>query len=683
MAKRFITASFLAIATFASAIPQVDQNVPSQAQSGTGNPAPRRLLGNSFAAPGDASYEYIVVGAGNAGLPLAVRLSEGGHTVALIEAGSFYEIGNSNYSQIPVLAPAFSGKDINSVSPQVDWSFQTVPQQVCRSLVPNVWKALTDLWSQGQGGQTPLYARGKTLGGSSARNFMAYHRGTIGSYKQWADQVGDDSYLWEKIQPYFEKSVNFTAPSEYRFPNATPQYDLSTLGDGSGPLQITYGAYAWAFGTWGKKALAAIGIPERKGFTSGGLFGSSNQLLTVDATQMTRDSSETSFLRKLGLQNPNLVVYPNTLAKRILFDNDKNAVGISIDFAGRNYTLNATREVIASAGAFQSPQLLMVSGVGPQSTLERFGIPVVANRPGVGQNLWDHTLGGPSYRLNLETYDDFAKTDFAIAATQEYNSYPPHGPYASVAGDVLGKLFLPTVLRSRILADPSSAFEKLPRESRSRLSNYTLQSLATYPSDWPELEYLVIPSYLGPDVSILGAGPNGHNYGSIQVALVAPFSRGNISIQSSDMHDHPLINPAWLTDTRDQEVAVAGYKRVRQMFNSTALRPIVIGSEVYPGRKVSSYAQILKQIQKDFGTVWHASCTCKMGRANDTMAVVDSKANVIGVKGLKVVDASSFALLPPGHPMATVCEFVQHSSFGSIVLTQVQTCSLRRSLMKS
>lgn len=94
----------------------------------------RRLLGNSFAGPGDASYEYIVVGAGNAGLPLAVRLAEGGHTVAVIEAGSFYEIGNSNYSQIPVLAPAFTGKDINEVSPQIDWSFQTVVQEVSRIL---------------------------------------------------------------------------------------------------------------------------------------------------------------------------------------------------------------------------------------------------------------------------------------------------------------------------------------------------------------------------------------------------------------------------------------------------------------------------------------------------------------------------------------------------------------------
>lgn len=144
MAKHFITASFLAIAAFASARPQVNQNASFQSQAspvGMSTLAPRRLLGNSFAAPGDASYEYIVVGAGNAGLPLAIRLSEGGYTVALVEAGSFYEIGNSNYSQIPAFGPAFTGKDIDSVSPQVDWSFQTTPQQVCRSLVSNILEA--------------------------------------------------------------------------------------------------------------------------------------------------------------------------------------------------------------------------------------------------------------------------------------------------------------------------------------------------------------------------------------------------------------------------------------------------------------------------------------------------------------------------------------------------------------
>ncbi|KAL1855180.1 hypothetical protein Plec18170_004596 [Paecilomyces lecythidis] len=581
----------------------------------------RRLLGNSFAGPGNASYEYIVVGGGNAGLPLAVRLAEAGKRVAVIEAGSFYEIGNSNYSQIPFLAPAFTGKDINSVSPQVDWQIQTVVQ-----------KGLT--------GQSTLYPRGKTLGGCSARNYNAYHRGTKGSYQMWADEVGDPSYEWDRILPYFEKSISFTPPADTRFPNATPKYDLGTLGNCTGPVSVTYGAYAWAFGTWAKRALASVGIPEINGLTSGNLLGSSNQLLTIGADTMVRDSSETSFLRKLGLKNPNLIVYPNTLATRVLFDNNKRAVGIEIDFGGRNYILNATAEVILSAGAFLSPQLLMVSGVGPANILQKYGIEVIADRPGVGQNLTDHTLGGPTYRLNLVTSDNFAQPDFVAMATEEYNSYPPRGPYASLNGDLL-------------------AFEKLPTEYLDTLSNTTVADLSTLPSDWPHVEYLVVSSYTGPAIDYLGAGPGGYNYGTIQVALVAPFSRGSVNIQSDDMHDKPLVDPAWLTDSRDQEIAVAGYRRVRELFDTDAMKPVLIGPEVYPGRNVSSYSAILRQIRNDFGAVYHASCTCRMGKTEDPSAVVDSKARVIGVKGLRVVDTSSFALLPPGHPMATVYMFAE------------------------
>lgn len=292
---------------------------------------------------------------------------------------------------------------------------------------------------QGLTGQTPLYPRGKTIGGCSARNYNAYHRGTKGSYEKWAEDVGDDSYKWEHVLPYFEKSINFTPPADTRFPNATPKYDTSTL-QGSGPLSLTYGAYAWAFGTWGKLALAAVGIPEINGFTSGDLIGSSNQLLTIDATEQIRDSAETSFLRKLGLPNPNLIVYPNTLATKILFDGKKKAIGVDIDFGGRNYTLNATQEVIVSAGAFQSPHLLMVSGIGPASTLEKFNIPVIVDRPGVGENLTDHTLGGPSYRLNVQTSDLFSNPEFAAKANEEYNTFPYSGPYASLNGDRLGKL---------------------------------------------------------------------------------------------------------------------------------------------------------------------------------------------------------------------------------------------------
>lgn len=149
---------------------------------------PRGLIGSSFGAPAlnifdpvpNATFDYVVVGGGNAGIPMAVRLAEAGHTVALVEAGSFYEFGNSNFSQVPLYAPAFSGLDPKGVNPMVNWNFTTTPQI-------------------GEDDQVKLYPRGKTLGGSSARNYQAYHVGTNGSYQQWADVVGDDSYKFENF----------------------------------------------------------------------------------------------------------------------------------------------------------------------------------------------------------------------------------------------------------------------------------------------------------------------------------------------------------------------------------------------------------------------------------------------------------------------------------------------------
>ncbi|KAK2748180.1 hypothetical protein FQN57_001305 [Myotisia sp. PD_48] len=575
----------------------------------------RRLFGSSFASPGNKSYDYIVVGAGNAGLPLAVRLAEGGYQVAVIEAGSFSEIGNSNYTQIPALAVAFTGNDMG-VLPQVDWNFRVIPQ-----------KAFGD--------RALLYPRGKAIGGSSTRNFNCYQRGTKGSYKLWADKVGDDSYTWDKVLPFFEKSITFTPPPDTRFRNATPMYDRSTLGNRSGPLHLTFPAYAWPFSTWGKKALAAVGIHERKGFTSGKLIGSSHQLFTIHPTEQTRDSAETSFLRRVGLNNPNLIVYPNTMATRILFDDDKRATGILVDVGGYTYNLNASKEVIISAGAIQSPQLLMVSGVGPEATLKRCNISVIADRPGVGQNMTDHVLGGPSYRIALPSTDDFAKADFIAVATEQYNTYPSTGPYASHGGDLL-------------------AFEKFPKEYLSTLSKYTIDSLKTLPADWPHVEYMVISAYGHFTEDILGIGPHGYNFGTIQVALAAPFSRGSVSIHSGNIYDHPIIDPRWLEDRRDQEIAIAGYKRLREIFNTQELNPILVGEEYMPGINITSDKDLLKMIQSSFYVVHHASCTCRMGRRNDPNAVVDSKARVFGVKRLRVVDASIFPILPPGHPMATV-----------------------------
>lgn len=224
---------------------------------------------------------------------------------------------------------------------------------------------------------------------------MAYQRGTVDSYSMWADQVGDQDYTWKNFLPYFEKSLNFTPPNpSKRAANATPDYDITTLGQGNGPLHVTFANYAQAFSSWVQKGLKEIGIEPIKGFTSGQLLGSAYSVVTIESTLQTRESSESGFLQP-ALTNPNLIVYTQSLATKIIFDSNKVATGVQVDTAGKVYTLSANKEVIVSAGTFQSPQLLMVSGVGPEPTLSQYNIPIIADRPGVGQNMWVSSCRAP------------------------------------------------------------------------------------------------------------------------------------------------------------------------------------------------------------------------------------------------------------------------------------------------
>ena len=486
------------------------------------------------------------------------------------------------------------------------------------------------------------YARGKCLGGSSARNYLTYQRPTTQSLKQWADDVGDQSYTFDKFVQYYEKSLTFTPPAANLRPaNATPEYDSSKVGTGRGPLSVTFGHYAQAFSSWAQAAFKQLGINPIKGFTSGSILGSSYQLLTIDGQRFTRDSSETSFLRKVGLPRNNLIVYQSTLAKKIIFDNNKVATAVEIDIGnlgGVTFKLSAKKEVIVSAGAFQSPQLLMVSGVGPAATLQRNGINVVSDLPGVGQNMWDHVLGGPSYRVNVLTTSALGNPAFSAAQNDLFNSNPPRGMLTNTGADILG-------------------FEKIPKQIRDGLSNTAKSDLAKFPADWPELEYIPTSAYYGYQNNyLLDAPRDSYNYATIATVLLAPISRGTVSISSSNMKDPPIIDPKWLTSPTDQAVAVAGYKRARALFESSAMKPVLIGGEYFPGSGNRTDEQILDVIKQSFGTVFHASCTCKMGKAGDRDAVLDAKARVRGVKNLRVVDASSFPLLPPGHPVATVCK---------------------------
>ena len=293
---------------------------------------------------------------------------------------------------------------------------------------------------------------------------MSYQRAPVGALQRWAEYVGNDSYTYENVSPFYEKSLNFTPPNQSkRIANATPEYDLSTLGTG-GPLDLTYSNYAQSFSTWLAESFEQVGISPTDGFTSGRLNGSGWLVHSINQTTGFRESSSTAFLQP-ALVRPNLVVYPKTLAERILFDGVV-AKGVQVMTSNTSYTLSAKREVILSAGVFQSPQLLQVSGVGPADLLEQHGIKVVADRPGVGQDMNDHVFYGVTYRVNVQTTSALSYGDALIRAIEEFNN-EQNGILANPGGDFAAYENVPEGLRSNF---SQSALDGMYPRSRSSFS---------------------------------------------------------------------------------------------------------------------------------------------------------------------------------------------------------------------
>lgn len=567
-------------------------------------------------APGaNASYDYVVIGGGTAGITIASRLAEDPTlSVAIIEAGGFYETDNGNYSVIPGLAlssPFLSTTVPYQPQPLVDWSLVSVPQT-------------------GAGGRQIHYAQGKTLAGSSALNSMAYHRASSGTYQRWANLVGDQSYTFTNLLPYFKKSCQLTAPnaSKRDTPNATVEFDTTAFDKNGGPLEVSWSNWVDTPLTWFQKAFTMIGLPvSSENFNSGSIIRNSAWIpSTISPSDAVRSSSQSSFLVQ-AMNKTNITVYTHTQAKKILFSGkglNASAVGVSVTRGGKDYTISAEKEVILSAGVFHSPQLLMLSGLGPRATLINNNITVIDDLPGVGQNLWDQILFPVTHLMNLPTAAQLInEPQFAPETRQQYMQEAA-GPLSSMNG------FL--------------AFEKIPSALRNNFTKTALSTLASLPQDWPEVEY----------VTNSGVGPNGSGLGIILAALSGSFSRGNITLNSTNIADPPVINLGWLTDPADvdAQVAVAALKRIRQAWSS--IPNITVGLELAPGPNVQSDVDILAYVRNASTTLYHAAGTCAMGKRGDRNAVVDSSARVFGVRKLRVVDNSASPFAVPGHPQSTV-----------------------------
>ena len=504
------------------------------------------------------AFDYVIVGAGSAGCVLANRLSaDPGVSVALIEAGPS---DRSLLAKLLINVPAGVFRTIGS--PRYNWLYEYEAD-------PRI------------GGGPIFCPRGRVLGGSSAINGMIYIRGHRRDYDGWAAQ-GADGWGYDDVLPYFRKSENKQGGAD-AFHGAGGELDVARQRD---PHAINEALLAAANELQFSRTADFNGA-EQDGF---GYWD-------VNQRNGERLSTSRAFLQPVA-GRPNLTIVTGALTRRVLIENGR-ATGVEIARKGQLERLAAIREVIVAARALNSPQLLMLSGVGPAEELRRHGIEVLCDLPGVGENLQDHQDVMLCYSSPRHTLYGFSwrALPWMLASPFKY-LFQRKGPWTTNTVESGG------FVRSK----PGP--------------------------EQPDLQIILGPEYMNQNRSI----PVGHGF-SFHVSLLQPKSRGRLTLASADPAAKPKLHANFLSDEGDEdlEALVRGVKIVRRLAAVPAM-DAYRGEEVLPGPKVSTDEEIRQFTRDTLGTTFHPAGTCKMG--GDRMAVVDPELRVRGVEGLRVVDAS-------------------------------------------
>jgi choline dehydrogenase len=517
----------------------------SSAALGVVAATPMVLSGQHASAQAAESYDYVVVGAGSAGCAIAARLCEDpSKTVLVLEAGP---PDDNQYIHIPATFPFLFNTEL-------DWAYSSTPQ-----------KGLNE--------RNLFMPRGKMYGGTSSINAMIYQRGHPSNYNSWGkDNPGWD---WDAVMPFFMKAEdNSRGASEMH--GAGGPLNVSDLNDPN-PLTL---AFVEAAKEQGHKINSDFNDGDQEGFGQ----------YQVTQNNGKRESTAVAYLHP-ALENENLTIQGEALAHKLLISDGK-CTGVRFEAGGEIHEVNANLEVIVSAGAFNSPQLLMLSGIGPKADLEALGITVEKDLPGVGQNLQDHGM-----------------------APLAYHSLKP----VTLAG----------------ATEPGQA--ELFAEGMGLLTSNIGEAggfLTVFDDvEAPDLQFHFAPNWFIAD----GAGnPEGHGY-TLLPGIVGTRSVGSLSLVSADAHDKPVINPAVLEDDRDLEVVLEGFKIGRKLMESSAFDEFR-GEEYLPGKDVQTDDELREFIRNNIQTIYHPVGTCKMG--SDDMAVVDAQLRVHGIGSLRVADAS-------------------------------------------
>jgi choline dehydrogenase len=520
--------------------------------------------GGADMAANDASedYDYIIVGAGSAGCTLAYRLgADPALKILVLEAGK----PDNNFLLKMPAGFASLGPD----NPY-NWHFQTEPQIHCNN-------------------RRMSWPRGKTLGGSSSINAMVYIRGHASDYDHWR-QLGNDGWAFRDVLPYFKRAQN-------------QERGASDMHGAGGPLNVANqispapinNAFLEACKQAGHKQTADFNGPDQEGV---GFY----QVTQKDGK---RCSTAVAYLRP-AIARGNVTVLTEATTARVVIETGR-AVGVTYIKGGKETTVRASREVLLSGGAVNSPQLLMLSGVGPAEHLNKMGVSVVADVPGVGSNLQDHLDAATLYHCKTrDTYDTANKlmtlAKYLVATT---------GPGTSCIAESGG--FLST--RPGLTA--------------------------------PDLQLHFIPAF----VIDHGRTKLKQNGFTLHMCQLRPESRGTIRLKSTDPLAHPAIDANYLAEPRDLDVLVEATRMAREIFAQSAF-DVYRGNELEPGKSITAKADVEAWVRNRAETIYHPVGTCKMGPASDANAVVDGELRVRGVEGLRVIDASVMPTLIGGNTNA-------------------------------
>ncbi|KAI9876591.1 MAG: hypothetical protein M1830_006169 [Pleopsidium flavum] len=609
----------------------------------------------------ESSFDYLIVGGGTAGLVVAARLSEDPNiTVGVLEAGI------AKLDDPAILMPAGFSRLLNNS--EYDWMLTTVPQVDAPksiSYFASIQEWLLTEKQPGTNHQSHAFPRGKVLGGSSAINLMMYIRGQASEYDDWAKITGYSGWGWKDIKPFFLKHEGLIEPlsmanGDDAAERTRPVYGKEHHGT-SGPIKTSFATWSAPVEELWHQASKRLGLGWKSPIDawSGVHLGGFSHLSTIDRSKGsgTRSYAANGYLTP-NAGRKNLMVLTEAPAEKVVLEmNGHNARAEGVVFVkdGKKCVIKAKRDIILSAGTVQTPQILELSGIGNREVLKAADIECIIESKSVGDHLEDHVMTAISYDLveGEVSLDDMATESVLKEAMRKYGT-GEGGPLANCLGST-GFLSIPQAATAQEMESIHKVVTAAVQASQNESLKAERELLAARLQN-PEaasLQLFLLPSSYDPSrVDGSRAPPTPgvvNNRVTVLIALTHPFSRGSIHVDPADPEAQPLIDPQYLQHPVDVEVLSVGLRVADQVFQTSPLAEKIKG-RVFPPSDMDINDPVAREtyLRGHTRTEYHPIGTARLGQ------VVDERLNVIGVEGLRVVDASVFPLSLSGNIMAPV-----------------------------